>query len=162
MVRLDRGLTDAISAAEPSVQQAVARWAARRALEAAGLAHLPWVAPALKLLDSGFPLPAPFDNPVVPTPSMSIEEYRAAYDPAHDPLDFMARDSTVVYTTVAAFDGGSMRHSRQHAALPALRGAAADDPLKAAMDALFAAAVSFGDQYSALFGDVRAAFAELG
>lgn len=41
MVRLDRGLTDAISATEPSVQHAVARWAARRALEAAGLAHLP-------------------------------------------------------------------------------------------------------------------------
>lgn len=161
MVQLDRQLTDAVSAAGPSTQRAAARWSARRALEAAGLALLPWVAPALRALESGSPLPQPFDAPVSGAQQMSIDEARAAYDPAHDPFAWMDRDPAVAYTTVSAFDGGPVPHSRQHMALPALRGAADDDPLKAAMDAMFAAAVSFGDQYPALFAEVRRALPEL-
>ncbi len=46
----------------PNVQQAMAKWAARRACSVAGLTDLDWVAPALDALEHGQPLPAPFDD----------------------------------------------------------------------------------------------------
>ena len=162
MVGFDRDLTDSVSAADPSVQRAVAHWAAHRALEAAGLAQLDWVAPALLALDAGAPLPTPFEpfrHDLQPT--TTLEEARAAYDPALDPFAWLNRDPAVVWTTVAHFGGGPLQASRQHMALPALQGAAADHPLVAAMNALSAAAVSFGDERPALFDNIRAAFPEL-
>ncbi|HEY2552146.1 MAG TPA: hypothetical protein VGI64_16385, partial [Streptosporangiaceae bacterium] len=51
MAQFDIGLAEAIAAASPAAQRSIARWAARRAYEIAGIADLDWVAPALRALD---------------------------------------------------------------------------------------------------------------
>lgn len=61
-------------------------------------------------------------------------------------------------TLVTAPRGGPRNVSQQHMAVPALWGAAEQDPLAAAIDALFAAAVTFGGDYRALLDEVRRAF----
>jgi hypothetical protein len=56
---------------------------------------------------------------------------------------------------------GPRRVSSQAAAVPALFSAEEPDPLRAALDALYAAAVTVGDQYPALFRELRRAFPAL-
>ncbi|MDQ0710976.1 hypothetical protein QFZ55_000428 [Streptomyces luteogriseus] len=58
----DPALLHALDAAGPVTQRAVARFAARRACEAAGLTALDWVAHALTALAEDRPLPPPFDD----------------------------------------------------------------------------------------------------
>jgi hypothetical protein len=59
---------------------------------------------------------------------------------------------------VAAFTIGrpdpSLRMSQPHMALPAVTGAAEPDPLQAALDAVFAAVVTYGENHPALLADV--------
>ena len=49
----------------------------------------------------------------------------------------------------------------QFAALPAIFAAAEAEPLRAAVDALYAAAVPFGQEYPLLLGELRRAFPAL-
>jgi hypothetical protein len=49
--------------------------------------------------------------------------------------------------------GGTRNIAQQYAALPAVKGAAHADPLRAVLDALYAAAVASGD-YRGLFDEV--------
>jgi hypothetical protein len=48
----------------------------------------------------------------------------------------------------------SLRISQPHAALPAVTGAAARDPLRAAVDAVYAAVVTHGEDWPALLAEM--------
>ncbi|MEV4049469.1 hypothetical protein AB0J75_42110, partial [Streptomyces sp. NPDC049744] len=102
-----------------------------------------WVAPALAALDRGEPLPAPFDDS------------QTAWD----------RFFTDDRTALTAPDPPGVGHGAplcRALALPALRAAADPDPLRAALGALFAAAVAHGTDYPALFAEARRCFPGLG
>ncbi|AUH41732.1 hypothetical protein [Streptomyces sp. CMB-StM0423] len=137
LVRLDRDLIDEVDAAGPRAQRDLARWAARRALAAAGLDRVGWVAAGLEGLDRGEALPAPFDD-------MSRAFDRLLADPA------------VPQTLVDSTDGRYDNVLQQAMALPALFGAAEPDPLRAALDALSHAAATWGSAYPSLFAEARA------
>jgi hypothetical protein len=137
MARLDLGLAEAIGAASPPTQRSIARWAARRACEVAGIAELDWVAPALQALDQGQELSSPFDDP-------------------KQVWQILSSDPRAPRTTVISLDGRIPNLRRSAMAVPALRAAARPDPLDAALQALYAAAVTFGrDDYPALLDEVR-------
>jgi hypothetical protein len=142
---LDVGLAEAIAAASPLTQRSIARWAARRAYEVAGIAQLEWVAPALQALDNGRPLPPLFDN------------HEQAWQ-------MLFNDPRVPRTTVEAIDDRisvleTQRMLQPAMAFPALFEATEPDPLEAALRALYAAAVTFGrDQYRAFFDEVRTTY----
>jgi hypothetical protein len=140
MEKLDLALVFALAEADDATHRSVARWAVRRAYAAAGLVDLPWVVPALTALDNGEPLPAPFDD------FTAVWAYL---------------DDRVPITTVRSYDGRHEQVSQQHAAVPALFGAAEPDSLQSALDALFAAAVTYGDGYPRLFAELRATFPQL-
>ena len=145
MAELDVALAEAIAAASPRTQRSIARWAARRAYEVAGIAQLDWVAPALQALDDERQLPSPFDN-----------HWQA--------WQLLLNDPRMPHTTVRAIDDRiaaleTRRMLQPAMAFPALFEATEPDPLDAALRALYAAAVTFGrDQYRALFEEVRAAY----
>jgi hypothetical protein len=136
--KLDRALVESIEAAEPRAQRAIAVWAARRACTMAGLAELDWVQPALEALEGEQPLPPPFDD-------------------RSEPFNFLRREERAPHTGVPWPAGGTRNIAQQYAALPAVKGAANADPLQAALDALYAAAVASGD-YTELFDEARRDF----
>ncbi|ARQ70748.1 hypothetical protein [Streptomyces marincola] len=141
--RLDRGLVEAIDAADAATHRALARWAARRAYTVAGLAEVDWVAPALAALDCGEPLPAPFYS-------------------RHRVWERVLDDERIPKTTAVAFDGRTREVVPQQAAIPALRDASEPDPLRAVVHTLFTAAAAYGADYPALFAEARRAFPALG
>lgn len=122
LLQLDRELIDEIEAAAPERQRHLANWAARRACSAAGIGN--WAADALDALDAGRPLPTPFDD-------------------ENGLRDLLYQDPQAPRTLVSRPEGGPRNVLQQSMAIPALRRAAAEDPLKAAVDAL-AAAVDHG------------------
>ncbi|AKZ59682.1 hypothetical protein SAM23877_6637 [Streptomyces ambofaciens ATCC 23877] len=142
LASLDRELVDAVDTVCPATQRDLARWAARRALSVAGLDGIDWIESALAALDRGEPLPDPFDDP------------RHAWD------RFFA-DDRVFGPAADAPDGCRGDLLRQAMAMPALLAAAGPDPLSAALDALFAAAVTHGTDCPALFAQVRRRFPAL-
>lgn len=142
MARLDRDLVDSIENLGEPTQRAIAVWAARQAGGEAGLSDLGWVSQALAALDHGGPLPWPFDDP-------------------HTPFERLHADARAPQTTVPSYDGSHDHVSQQHAALPALRSAAAADPLAAAIESLFHGVVTFGARYPRFLADVRRAFPAL-
>jgi hypothetical protein len=137
MVRLDVGLSEAIAAASPDTQRSIARWAARRAYEVAGIDQLDWVVPALLALDQGRELPPPFD----------VREHV---------WSMLRGDPRVPRSTVVSLDGRIPNMLRPFMAVPALFDAAGPEPLEAALKALHTAAVAFGrDEYHGLLEEVR-------
>jgi hypothetical protein len=137
MARLDIGLAEAIAAASPDTQRSIARWVARRAYEVAGIADLDWVAPALRALDEGQQLPPPFGD-------------------REQVWQMFFSDPRVPQTIVVSLDDRHPNPLRSAMAVPALFDAAGPDPLDAALQALYAAAVTFGrDNYPALLEEVR-------
>ncbi|MEV8407460.1 hypothetical protein AB0R12_17070 [Streptomyces niveus] len=136
MIRLDAALLHALDAAGPDVQRAVARLVARRACTAAGLAGLDWVAASLESLDRGGELAPPFDG-----------RLRQVFD--------LLRTDERVPQAVVEVPLSRTAISRPHLAVPAVFAAAERDPLLAAVDALFAAASTYGADYGALFDEVR-------
>lgn len=139
LAELDRDLLDGLENLDGPGQRAVAVWAARRACAEAGLSEVEWIRPALAALEQGAPLPPPLDD------------HKAAFER-------LRTDSRVRRSAVRSYDGRHERFSQQHAALPALRAAAAADPLAAAVETVFHAIVTFGEGYPALLTEVRQAF----
>ncbi|MFF0726104.1 hypothetical protein [Streptomyces sp. NPDC004134] len=137
LVRLDRDLIDEVDAAGPRAQRDLARWAARRALTAAGLDRVGWIAAGLGALDRGEPLPAPLDD-------------------ISRAFEWLFADPGVPQTLVDSTDGACDNVLRQAMALPALFGAAEPDPVRAALDALSHAAATWGSAYPELFAEARA------
>lgn len=66
-------------------------------------------------------------------------------------------EADALVATVTAGPPPHLRMSQPHMALPALLGATADNPLRAAVDAVFAAVVTYGEDYPALLEEVRSA-----
>lgn len=140
MARLDLELTEAILNQSPATQRSIARWAARRAYEIAGIAGLGWVAPALRALDEGRELPPPFGDR-----KQMWEKFFS--------------DPRVPRTTVAALDAVRNDPMRAAMALPALPAATDADPVKAALGALYDAALAAGrDGCPGLLREVRDTF----
>ncbi len=144
LAQLDRALLDPLADTDPDLQRSVARWATRRAWDAAGLSSLNWAAPALAALEHGERLPAPFDDQMKPW-SLLIGEDRPV-------------QNVHVRATSPPRIELPTKIDPQFAALPAIFAAVDADPLRAAVDALSAAAVTFGDEYPRLFGELRRAF----
>ncbi|MFF4257353.1 hypothetical protein ACFY1L_39835 [Streptomyces sp. NPDC001663] len=139
LVRLDRELIDAVEAAGATGQRIIARWTARRAFAHAGLSDVDWIAPALAALDRGDELPAPFDD-----------EQRT--------WDRFFADRRIPRTRVDTTDGSRDDFLQQAMAIHALFAATGTDPLRAALDALFAGASTYGSAYPRLFAEVRRQF----
>jgi hypothetical protein len=118
-------LVEALRAAEPGVQRAVAHWAARRACEQAGIDRLDWVALALGALERDEELPPPFDEPA--------EVYAR-----------MNGDQEFTRTTVTL--EGHEGVDCQGQALFTLLMADTGNPLDAALDTLTEATSVFGDE----------------
>ncbi|MDQ0945961.1 hypothetical protein [Streptomyces sp. V1I1] len=133
LVGLDAARVHAIDATGPDDQRALARWAAHRACAAAGLSEINWVARGLAELDRGEPFSPPLDD------SRRLRD--AALSDARVPR---SHDGTPGLPQAAAF--------------AALFDAAAPDPLKAALDALLAAAVTHDTDCFHLFAEVRRTF----
>lgn len=74
LVEHDRDLTEALAAAEPGVQRAVAYWAAQRACREAGVDQLDWIAAGLAALHRDEQLPAPFDEPAAMYARLDADE----------------------------------------------------------------------------------------
>ncbi|MGP3977140.1 hypothetical protein ACTWQF_24625 [Streptomyces sp. 8N114] len=137
---LDVALVHAIDEAGPDVQRAIARWAAHRSCQVAGLSGVDWIARGLAELDGGVPFSPPLDD-------------------TERKWDLLFSDPQVPDTTVTLPDG-TPNASQQAMALPALTDAANPDPLQAALDALYAAAAAHGSSWHDLFAQVRRAFPE--
>ncbi len=147
LVKFDRSVIDTIADLDPEAQRSVARWCVHRAFDAAGLSSLDWVAPALAALDRGDDLPPPFDDQV------------RVWEALHGGTDNVVNTHSVL---VEGDIGSEYRIMPEAAALPALFGAVEPDPLRAAFDALYAAAVTFGDEHPRLFRELREAFPAVG
>ncbi|RJQ69110.1 hypothetical protein D5S17_31300 [Pseudonocardiaceae bacterium YIM PH 21723] len=140
VAELDRPLVDALAEADPAIQREIARWVTRRAFVEAQLADVDWIAPALAAMDRGEPLPSPFDQDSLP-------------------WDRLFADDRVPTTLVTSPDGRTDNCLQQAMAFPALSSAVEQDPLRAATDALWAAAVAFGHgRHEVVFAEVRHAF----
>jgi hypothetical protein len=141
VAQLDRALVDAVGEADPATQRKVACWVTRRAFAEAQLADIDWIAPALDAMDRGEPLPSPFDG----------DDTRA--------WDQLFSDERIPRTVVTSLDGEYSNLLQQAMAFPALFSAREKDPLSAAIDALWNAAVAFGrERNQALFGEIRREF----
>ena len=125
--RLDRQLLDALADAPPGTQRTLARWAARQACAIAGLDTIDWIAAALAGLDRGEALPAPFDD--------HAQMWQRLW-----------ADQRVPRTTVT-IPTGTPNCSQQAIALPAIPAAANDDPLAAAVDTIYFAALAYGERH---------------
>jgi hypothetical protein len=143
IVRLDRDLVDAVAEADAGTQRRVAHWAARHAYEYAGIADEDWVVPVWGALERGEPLPPPFDDAEALWRRVFPGELRftgfVSFGPPAKPVE--------IHPVAAA--------------VPALLAAVEADPLQAALEALWAAAVAYGGDVPAFLVKVREAFPEL-
>jgi hypothetical protein len=147
LAQLDRNLVDTLAAADPDLQRSVARWATRRAWDAAGLSSLTWAAPALAALERGENLPAPFDDQTKVWGMLLGEDRQVR--------------NVHVRTTGPPRIEVPTNIDPQFAAMPAIFAAVEADTLRAAVDAVFAATVTFGHEYPLLLGELRKAFPAL-
>ncbi|UCM91049.1 hypothetical protein [Streptomyces marincola] len=101
--------------------------------------------------------PSPYDLAERPQPAPRA--VRPGGERPSAPPDARARrqDGPVMY--MAAYEPDA-RISQPHMALPALLAAAAGDPLRAAIDAVFAAVTAYGEDHPALLREIRSCCAE--
>jgi hypothetical protein len=142
LVRVDRQLAEAVAAADAATQRAIARWAARLAFTAAGLAEVDWIAPALAALDRQEEFPPPFPH-------------------RHLIWERILDDARIRHTSVAAWNGYPPDIVQQQAALPALRQARGEDALRAAVETLVTAMAVSGPTYRTVLTSTRRAFPHL-
>ncbi|MBM0258109.1 hypothetical protein [Micromonospora sp. 4G55] len=135
LARIDRPMLDRIDALPAARQREAACWAARRAMRVAGLEQIGWIADALAAAEADRPLPRSFTE----------QSGTAAFNR-------LLSDPEVPHTTVplrldpkAFGTRGVTEMLQQAAAFPALIALANDDPLVAAIDAVYNAAIAHGD-----------------
>lgn len=143
MVKVDRRLLDALAVATPRTQRDIARWAACRACDHAGLSSLDWVRPALDALEREQRLPPPFDDP-------------------QRVWDLLVGEDVQLQVVVAPTDEQEPRMWPPAAAMPTLFAAVEPDPLHAAIDAVFGAVLTFGDDYPELLRELGETFPTVG
>ena len=125
----DRALLDAVARLDDEALRRLTAWVCRISCRRAGLEALDWVAPTLTALDRGAPLPAPFDDP-----SSVWDRLHAHWD---DGAEITHEVTIVVHERIPL--------APEAAALDAVLSTRADDPLRAAVDALVGAASGFVD-----------------
>jgi hypothetical protein len=136
-VLLDRPLAEAIAAALPARQRALARWTARRTLAEAGLEPIDWIAAGLTALEADEQLPAPFDDDRMAWQSLWADE-------------------RVPRSVMTSPDEQSSTCLQQAMAFPALTAAAHPDPVVAVFDAVHHATATFGAAgYQTLYGELQ-------
>ncbi|MFI5835849.1 hypothetical protein ACIA5A_19475 [Micromonospora sp. NPDC051300] len=147
LARLDRRLLDRVAALPAERQREVACWAARRAMRVAGLERVGWIADALATVEGGRPLPGAF-----------IEQGGATA------FRRLLSDTEVPRTTIPlrpnprAFGAqGVTEMLQQAAAFPALTALADQDPLVAAIDAVYNAAIAHGEDRHRFLAEAHAA-----
>ncbi|MBO4206297.1 hypothetical protein GSF22_09790 [Micromonospora echinofusca] len=147
LARLDRPLLDRIDALPAARQRQAACWAARRAMRVAGLEQIGWIADALADAEADRPLPSSFTE----------QNGRAA-------IDRLLSDPEVPHTTVplrlapGTFGAHDVTEIRQQAAaIPALTALTNKDPLAAAIDAVYNAAIAHADDRNRFLTDAHAA-----
>jgi hypothetical protein len=137
LARLDRPLLDRLAVMPAARQREIAVWAARRAMRVAGLERIDWIAEALQAVEAGGRLPTPLTD----------DHGQAAFRRV---LDDPAAPHTVI-----TLPGGPANFLRQSAAFPALLALADEDPLAAAVDAVYTAAIAHGeDGYAGFLAEV--------
>ena len=145
LARMDRPLIDRIDALPADRQREVACWAARQAMRVAGLERIGWIAAALADAEAGRPLPRScteqhgaeafnrlLSDPGVPATTVPLR---------HRPDSFGAPRVSEIMQAAAAF--------------PALLALGNHDPLAAAFDALYNAAIAHGDDQDRFLVDAR-------
>ncbi|HWS39106.1 MAG TPA: hypothetical protein VN408_40985 [Actinoplanes sp.] len=132
LARLNRPVLDRLAAMSPQRQREVAVWAARQAMRVAGLDRIGWIAEALEAVEAGGPLP------------------RAITADPGDTSRRLFEDPATPRTTVT-LPGGPPNFHRASVAFPALLALAAEDPLPAAIDAVYGAACAHGVEGYATF-----------
>ncbi|MEU8484441.1 hypothetical protein [Streptomyces sp. NPDC048641] len=129
--RIAPALVHAVDAVDAATQRRVAHWAMRRAFARAGLDRVAWLVELMRAVEGEAPLP-----------------------PRQDVVERLLRDPAIEHTTVrvaAMVHGRVPRLLQQAVASPALYAAADPDPLRAALDSLWAAAGTYGEEYALLF-----------
>ena len=139
LVKMYRALLDALAEATPDTQRGIARWAARRACDVAGLSWLDWVRPALDALERRESLPPPFDD-----------QRRVR--------DLLLGEDVQLQAVVATTQHPPPKMWPPPAALPTLFAAVEVVPLHAAIDAVLGAAITFDDDQARFFAELRAEF----
>lgn len=148
-------LSNGIAAMESQQQRELARWAAARAFEFAGLANRSWVVPALTALSKGQPLPAPFNDPSAATRRL-IEEDLPAEGNGGPFIPLGTAASGHPSQAAELFNTGPI--DRPFYALPALFSALDPNPLLAAFQALSHACGTYGGYVDILLSEVRRDF----
>ncbi|WP_203643577.1 hypothetical protein, partial [Streptomyces sp. SID14478] len=124
-------LVHAVDAVDAATQRSVALWAMRRAFARAGLDRVEWLVDLTEAAADGAALPA-----------------------QQDVVERLLSDPAIEHTMVRV-DALMLLPGRpllqQTTALPALYAAAGPDPLRAALDSLWAAASTYGEEYAVLF-----------
>jgi hypothetical protein len=140
LVTLNRATAYWIADQAPSVQRLIAGVAAEQACRRARLS-VDWVTSALAALRRGLPLPPPFTDPT------QVDALLRAEPPANPQLHNVdVCNGRPVYADWLGTTGTPMRV----AAVETIYAAAQEDPLRAALDAVWAAAVTWGDAYRGL------------
>ncbi|QYN41133.1 hypothetical protein K1T35_48210 (plasmid) [Pseudonocardia sp. DSM 110487] len=144
VVKLDRGLAEALAASTPAQQRAITLWTVRRTVADAGLGDVDWVANAVTALEHRQPLPAPFDA--------RGSAWRILFD-----------DDRVEHTKVTSLDRQHDDVSRQSGALAAVQAAGAtSDPTEAVFGAIYQAVHAYGAAgVTDLLAALRRAFPDL-
>jgi hypothetical protein len=137
LARLDRPLLDSLAAMPADRQREIAVWAARRAMRAAGLEEIDWIAEALEAVEAGGQLPTALTD-----------------DHGQDASRRLFEDPATPHTVVT-LPGGPPNFLQQSAAFPALLALAYENPLAAAVDAVYSAAITHGEEgYTAFLTEV--------
>ncbi|MGK5440408.1 hypothetical protein ACSNN7_01040 [Micromonospora sp. URMC 105] len=147
LARIDRPLLDRIDALPATRQREVACWAARRAMRVAGLEQIGWIADALAAAEADRPLPRSFTE----------QSGTAAFNQ-------LLSDPEMPHATItlhlASEASGTRRVAgvlQQAVAFPALIALANDNPLAAAIDAVYNAAIAHGDDRDRFLTDAHIA-----
>ncbi|WP_144122783.1 hypothetical protein [Catellatospora sichuanensis] len=147
LARIDRPLLDRIEALPATRQRETACWAARRAMRAAGLEQIGWIAEALAAAEAARPLPRSFTEQ-----SGATAFRRLLSDPEVPRTTVPLRPEPGVFGRQ-----GVTEMLQQAAAFPALIALASDDPLAAAIDAVYNAATAHGDDRDRFLADAHIA-----
>lgn len=142
LILLDRDLVDAVDTADATTQRAIARWAVSRALVRAELHTFYAFARAVRDLHTG-------------------ERSSGAFDDREEAWKWFFAQKNVPRTFVRDPHGSRDDLLQQAMAMRALFAAVEEDPLRAALDAVYAAATTYGGAYPDLLAEVRESFPEL-
>ncbi|MER5994436.1 hypothetical protein ABT157_26445 [Streptomyces viridosporus] len=101
--------------------------------------------------DAHAPMPKPLSAPRIVGPAAAVAKPPSPSAPPPQPGE------ATPYTVRVTFGepDPALRMSQPHMALPALLGAAEADPLRAALDAVYAAVAAYGEDYRTLLQEVR-------